>query len=174
VIYGIVEDGDWRFVKIGVTGKGAVDRGLAMRRLQELQTGNPRALVLAALVDGGPDDERKLHVDLAVHRVRGEWFLHVGAVAEWVSRNRVLTRSQAVSLLARTETDEPAEASSPQSELSSGRWSWRGRVRVANSETARVERCNWCDKTGHTLAECVGRRSWSLADAVGDRVRRGR
>ena len=44
------------------------------RRLRALQTGHPEVLRLLAVLDGGRELERALHVRLGMHRALGEWF----------------------------------------------------------------------------------------------------
>ncbi|MFI6560365.1 GIY-YIG nuclease family protein [Streptomyces sp. NPDC050534] len=60
---------------IGADGTHLVKIGIAkdpMRRLKELQTGQPMALHLLWSAVG--DYERDLHIHFAAHRIRGEWF----------------------------------------------------------------------------------------------------
>lgn len=54
-------------IKIGVS----VD---PISRMAQMQTGMPETLRLLAFIAGTRDDERKLHIKLAAHRIRGEWF----------------------------------------------------------------------------------------------------
>jgi hypothetical protein len=60
--------GDGELVKIGYS---ADDPG---RRLEQLQTGNPRPLRLIAQYRGERYHERYLHQRFDGHHVRGEWF----------------------------------------------------------------------------------------------------
>ncbi len=39
-----------------------------------VRAGMPETLRLLAFIAGTRDDERKLHIKLAAHRIRGEWF----------------------------------------------------------------------------------------------------
>jgi hypothetical protein len=58
---------DGEFIKIGV----AVD---PQKRLNGLQTGNPRQLRLLGTVPGGTSLERGLHACFQARHVHGEWF----------------------------------------------------------------------------------------------------
>jgi len=60
--------GDQEHVKIGFTG------GSALRRLDQLQTGNPRQLILYGVIEGGRSLEKRLHEHFDIYRVEGEWF----------------------------------------------------------------------------------------------------
>lgn len=44
------------------------------QRLGELQCGNPYELRVLSFIPGGQETEGAIHVALAAHRVRGEWF----------------------------------------------------------------------------------------------------
>lgn len=57
-----------REVKIGFT------RGTAEKRCAELQTGNPRRLVVIATLRGSEQLERDLHRRFSTCRLEGEWF----------------------------------------------------------------------------------------------------
>jgi len=63
------------YVKIGTTK-------LLGKRLGELQTGNPKRLLVLAVGHGCEREERLLHTRFAKLRVQGEWFVlswwHVG------------------------------------------------------------------------------------------------
>lgn len=61
-----IQDGE--FVKIGATSNGARPD----KRLDALQTGNPRELTLRCVIAG--DLERAFHNHFRLLRVRGEWF----------------------------------------------------------------------------------------------------
>ena len=159
MIYGITEKGDGRYIKIGVTGEAAISLYAARTRLDALQTGNPRTLILVALAPGSAELERELHARFRPHRERGEWFRHAGAVTRWVARWRV-------------EASEPAEpaptiylAPAVAHERTEPTRAWSPRA-----QPARV-RCDWCSKMGHELEACDVRRAWSLSDAVSRRVR---
>ena len=54
-------------------------------RLSQIQTHSPCEVQLRAIMDGGQDVERGLHVRFAPQRVRGEWFLHQGALADFIA-----------------------------------------------------------------------------------------
>lgn len=56
------------FVKIGYCARDPI------RRLEKLQVGNPVALTLLALIEGGKDVEREWHDRYDKMRERGEWF----------------------------------------------------------------------------------------------------
>lgn len=59
------------------TASGLIKIGYARHvgvRLSNLQTGSPDPLKLLAAVDGGPEDEARLHGEFAAYRLRGEWF----------------------------------------------------------------------------------------------------
>lgn len=55
-------------LKIGYTS------GPPEKRLKALRTGTPTPIYLMAIHPGTPEDERRLHRQFAVDRVRGEWF----------------------------------------------------------------------------------------------------
>jgi hypothetical protein len=63
-----VRDPEEGSIKIGYT-KVPIER-----RLQQLQTGNPRELTLLACVPGTTLDESRLHARFACDLERGEWF----------------------------------------------------------------------------------------------------
>jgi hypothetical protein len=55
------------------------------RRWGELQEGLPRALDIYLVIPGGSfQTERELHARFARYRLRGEWFLFAGELAEWI------------------------------------------------------------------------------------------
>lgn len=62
-----IQEGDDGPVKIGE----AFD---PVKRLSELQCGNPRALALRAVVLATDETERSLHLKWSSIRIRGEWF----------------------------------------------------------------------------------------------------
>jgi hypothetical protein len=66
-LVGIVPGPQLPYVKIGY----AQD---VWQRLVELQCGNPFELRVLSLLPGGREAEGAIHVALASHRVRGEWF----------------------------------------------------------------------------------------------------
>jgi hypothetical protein len=68
VVY-VIQALDGGPVKIGHTTFDAVDR-----RRQDLQTGNPRQLVIRALFSGGLWLEQALHEYFHESRLVGEWF----------------------------------------------------------------------------------------------------
>ena len=55
------------FVKVGYATN-------VVRRVAELQTGNPHELELLGVIPGGASEERTLHALLAAEHHRGEWF----------------------------------------------------------------------------------------------------
>ena len=66
----LIQETDTDYYKIGYTSRNLE------RRLAELQTGNPRRLVIVGAFEGGTFEEQKLHNKYA-HRltpVRNEWF----------------------------------------------------------------------------------------------------
>jgi hypothetical protein len=71
VVYFIAEEGDERYVKIGLSKQASVTL-----RMSQLQVGNPRKLVLLGTLP--TSDVYKLeayfHHHLAALRVNGEWF----------------------------------------------------------------------------------------------------
>jgi hypothetical protein len=66
-LVGIVPGPQFPYVKIGY----AQD---VWQRLMELQCGNPFELRVLSFLPGGQEVEGSIHVALAAHRVRGEWF----------------------------------------------------------------------------------------------------
>lgn len=66
-LVGIVQGPQMPYVKIGY----AQD---VWARLSELQCGNPFELRVLSFLPGGREAEGAIHVALASHRVRGEWF----------------------------------------------------------------------------------------------------
>jgi|SRR5580765_4237288 hypothetical protein len=54
-------------------------------RRRQLQDGLPRALDTYLIIPGGSfDAERELHKRFAKYRLRGEWFLFAGELADWI------------------------------------------------------------------------------------------
>lgn len=66
-----------QFVKIGYTNN-------LTKRLDQLKTGCPYPLVVAATIPGDYETEHKLHRQFAHLRHNGEWFLCTGALAEYI------------------------------------------------------------------------------------------
>ncbi len=66
-VYAITEEGCGEFVKLGYSVNPA-------KRVAELQTGNPRKLVLLGFKKGTPADERALHAKYIKANVLQEWF----------------------------------------------------------------------------------------------------
>lgn len=66
----LIQCGDFRLYKIGVTGNSPLSR------LSEMQTGCPFRLELIAFapVDDATEAEMRLHVKHDLWRIRGEWF----------------------------------------------------------------------------------------------------
>lgn len=62
------------FIKAGRSVKIGYTTGDPERRLRELQTANPRKLVLLAAIPGSREDEVRLHKKFDSDRVTGEWF----------------------------------------------------------------------------------------------------
>lgn len=69
-------------IKFGYTS------GSPSARLESLQCGNARKLVLVASWDGSLEDERHLHERFAEYRVHGEWFLPSDEVVAFVRSKR--------------------------------------------------------------------------------------
>ena len=65
------------FVKIGITAD-------IESRLRTLESSNPHALKVVALLAGGRALERALHKRFADYRHRDEWFRIEGALAKWI------------------------------------------------------------------------------------------
>lgn len=66
-VYGITEDGAGEFIKIGYSVN-------PQKRVAELQTGNPRKLVLLGYKKGTESDEKSLHQKYIKDNVLQEWF----------------------------------------------------------------------------------------------------
>jgi len=62
-----IQSGEHGPIKIGYSNKPA-------RRVPELQTGNPKELLLRGVIPGDLTVERKLHERFEPARIRGEWF----------------------------------------------------------------------------------------------------
>lgn len=75
-------------IKIGTTENVA-------QRLRNLQTGSPTRLVVLGVLAGGQSVEQILHLDLAAHRLEGEWFADHPLVRSIV--DKVIAASKAVS-----------------------------------------------------------------------------
>lgn len=73
-----VQDCGTGLVKIGVTSD---IRG----RLNVYETSNPAGVRLLAVVPGGAGEEREMHARFAHLRVRGEWFMPVSTLGEYLS-----------------------------------------------------------------------------------------
>lgn len=143
MIYGIVEDGSWELVKIGVTGEAEVNLVALAQRVMALQTGNPRPLIVAAVQPGLLGDEQKLHRRFRLHRARGEWFRNVGPVSEW---------------LRRWALEDPLCGYEKRE-----RTSIRRRTRVASPGIVdHRPACSWCSEIGHTGRDCPQRRNARL------------
>lgn len=57
-------------VKIGFTRQ----RSSLSKRLEDLQSGNPKRITVVAMMAGDEEDEQRLHARFAQHRLTGEWF----------------------------------------------------------------------------------------------------
>jgi hypothetical protein len=66
-VYCIGEVGEWYAVKVGFSLK-------PIARVSELQTGNPRPLVLLGTIKGTVSTERDLHAKYIDYNIVGEWF----------------------------------------------------------------------------------------------------
>jgi hypothetical protein len=74
------------FIRDSVTGNIKLGHSKSPgKRLSGLQTSTAHALILLAVIDGGPDEERRLHRDFAAERLRGEWFRPDGRLGEYVA-----------------------------------------------------------------------------------------
>lgn len=62
-----IQGKDRRLIKIG----WSID---PKARLRQLECGSPEPLELVGALRGSPTDERRLHQQFALQRVRGEWF----------------------------------------------------------------------------------------------------
>lgn len=91
MIYGIIEEGDWSYIKIGYakSPNEEADSNAAIARGSTLQTGNRRDLLVVCMCAGSLKDERSLHQSFARHRTTGEWFAVTGIVSEWAAANKV-------------------------------------------------------------------------------------
>ncbi len=90
-----------RYVKIGYADANGASVDDALRRVNELQCGNPRKLLVIGLAEGSLRDEQSLHARFTDHRVRlmrlahadgvrdTEWFVSHGALADWVDSVRI-------------------------------------------------------------------------------------
>lgn len=74
------------FVKIGFTSHPT-------GRARELQTGLPGGIDFIVAVSGSREDEQRLHGELSMHHVRGEWFRAVPAVLATITRSVGLGRA---------------------------------------------------------------------------------
>jgi hypothetical protein len=74
-------------VKIGYT-TGPVNPLSARARLTSLQCGNPRELVVLAMMPGRESDEAGLHRRFIRDRVSGEWFSRSVAINRLIRENR--------------------------------------------------------------------------------------
>jgi len=68
-VYLVMEQGNKRAVKIGHTFQQP-----PQARLNGLQTGNPRLLIMLAAKKGTEADESALHTKYIAHNILGEWF----------------------------------------------------------------------------------------------------
>lgn len=66
-----------QYVKIGFS------RNFRKRRRQ-LQDGLPRAIETYLVISGTYQTEKELHKRFAKYRLRGEWFLFAGELADWI------------------------------------------------------------------------------------------
>jgi hypothetical protein len=63
-----------RAVKIGYASKSVY------QRIRDMQTGNPRQLVILGYKPGYRDDEQALHAQFIHHNILGEWFRPTPAI----------------------------------------------------------------------------------------------
>lgn len=68
-------------VKIGTAAE-------PLRRLREIQVGNPEVLELLHTMPGKHADERRLHKRFASHRLAGEWFHYADEIQQYVEQLR--------------------------------------------------------------------------------------
>lgn len=88
VIY-IAEQVGGRLVKIGWT------KGCPKRRVQSLQTGSPKKLRLLGTIPAeSVEDEKRLHIQFADLRVKGEWFRRSRRIMALVPREQKPSAAQ--------------------------------------------------------------------------------
>lgn len=71
---------DEQFIKIGFSSNDAEER------LEVLQCGNPRQLVLMAVMPGSPKTETELHDRFSSLHVRGEWFKAEAELLQFIAQ----------------------------------------------------------------------------------------
>lgn len=59
------------------------------KRLQSLQTASAENLVILGIIDGGVQEEKKLHIMFAQHRLRGEWFLENDELVDYIKEDNI-------------------------------------------------------------------------------------
>lgn len=75
------------FIQAGETGPikiGKADK--PMKRIAELQTGNPHPLRLVGAIDGGVNEEQALHQRFTRLRLHGEWFEPSAELLEYIRK----------------------------------------------------------------------------------------
>lgn len=162
-----------RFVKIGYAGRDDQDFLTdARRRANELQTGNPRRLVVIGAMEGEVKDEKSMHDTFRRWRVvhaelpgearsrSVEWFrvLPGSDLAAWVESVRVSTTDDWSALIAGVHLGRAKSAQQPQlTSVPAG----RRQPRPARSlwpvdmvEAKTDEACAWCGEMGHVAGYC--------------------
>jgi len=61
------------------------------KRMRALQTGNPDGITLLAVIPGGLPEERKLHLQFAHLRQRGEWFIASPALRRFIAGQELIS-----------------------------------------------------------------------------------
>lgn len=89
MIYFLIEQSDYRAVKIGYTAN------LAMR-LSNLQIGNVKPLVLVAIIDGNQLMETILHKLFEKYHVRGEWYSLTGDLLNFIKPHLLVQVSKTI------------------------------------------------------------------------------
>jgi hypothetical protein len=79
-------------IKIGYSGNPEA------RRVQ-LQTGNPRELVIIGVMSGDADLEKELHQRFSTYRIRCEWFQPASEIMDFVHAYCLQSKVNVVSLL---------------------------------------------------------------------------
>jgi len=138
MLYGIIEAGDERYVKIGTTWGHQDDRAALAKRVSTLQTGSPRELTCVAVAPGYRDEERALHRRFSGYHVRGEWFARAGLVVEWLEQWRIGSGAVDLPITRR----RAARTATPRT----GRWSWRGVERSHVTAARRPAEWSWRGK----------------------------
>lgn len=78
-----------------------------LKRLGQLQTGNPEPLMLVSTIDGDINTEKELHKRFGAFRVNGEWFLHTEEIDSYFGDQSYFKVSMAVLELIQTTMTLP-------------------------------------------------------------------